>query len=248
MAKRNADADHMQRRSLRCHGTRSAKVTEEMTENVPGCGRSLAYSDAGWERHVMSHMPFREWCRHGVAGKGLERPHHRRSGHYEQFPLVRVDSVYPSGDATPMLGIDDQEWSLHSPLRDMGAADPHAVEQLALGSTQVTIRSGAEPAVMQVSAAVRKTRQAGSVTTLETCAPGDQQCDWRVAWSGHSRMNLSSTARCRYHHVAEPGHDWVRWARCRSNGGEVADTTWAGALSGNECGIEHGSFWQCRDG
>ena len=46
--------------------------------------------------------------------------------------------------------INEQEWSLHSPLREKGAADPHAVEQLAawvdmLGSTQVTVRSDGEP-------------------------------------------------------------------------------------------------------
>ena len=42
-----------------------------------------------------------------------------------------------------------------------------------LGSTQVTIRSDGEPAVMQVAAAARNARKAGSVTTLETSAPGD---------------------------------------------------------------------------
>ena len=65
---------------------------------------------------------------------------------------------------------DEQEWSLHSPLREKGAADLHAVEKLAewvdvLGSTQVTIRSDGEPAV-QVAAAVRDARR-------ETSAPGD---------------------------------------------------------------------------
>ena len=42
-----------------------------------------------------------------------------------------------------------------------------------LGSTQIAIRSDGEPAVMQVAAAVRDARRAGSVTTLETSAPGD---------------------------------------------------------------------------
>ena len=54
----------------------------------------------------------------------------------------------------------------------------HAVEKLAesvvaLGSTQVTIRTHGEPAVMQVPAEVRDARRAGSVTTLETFAPSD---------------------------------------------------------------------------
>ena len=63
-------------------------------------------------------------------------------------------------------------------VESKGAANPHAVEKLAewvdmLGSTQVTIRSDGEPAVMQAAAAVRDARRARSVTTLETFAPGD---------------------------------------------------------------------------
>ena len=106
--------------------------------------------------------------------------------------------------------IDEQEWSLH-------AADPHAVEKLAewvhlSGSTQVTIRSDGEPAAMQVSEAVRDARRAGSLTTLEISGPGDHaghglaetSGTGGVAWSGHSRINLSSTARCRYHWNQRP--------------------------------------------
>ena len=64
------------------------------------------------------------------------------------------------------------------PVERKGAADSHAVEKLAewvdvLGSTQVTIRSVGEPAVVQVVEAVRDARRARSVTTLETPAPGD---------------------------------------------------------------------------
>ena len=49
----NANSEHMQRRSLRCHGTWIARVMEEWTENVPGCCRSFAHprmpsGDAMW--------------------------------------------------------------------------------------------------------------------------------------------------------------------------------------------------------
>ena len=42
-----------------------------------------------------------------------------------------------------------------------------------LGSTEVTIRSDGEPAVMQVARTVRGARRAGCASTLETSAPGD---------------------------------------------------------------------------
>ena len=39
--------------------------------------------------------------------------------------------------------------------------------------------------------------------TLEMDWPREQ-LDWWVAWSGHSRMNLGSTASCRYHQNQRP--------------------------------------------
>ena len=120
-------------------------------------------SKAEWERHVVSHMPFRDWCRHCVAGRGLERRHQRHPGHDDQYPLVCIDYGYLSGDATPMLVAKDRRTGMAFalPVERKGAADPHAVEQLAawvdmLGSSQVAIRSDGEPAVMQVAAAVRR--------------------------------------------------------------------------------------------
>ena len=137
-------------------------------------------SKAEWERHVVSHMPFRDWCRHCVAGTGLERRHQKHPGHDDKNPLVCIDYVYLSGDATPIMVAKNRRAGMvfALPVEREGAADPQAVEKLAewvdvLGWTQVTIRSDGEPAVMQVAAAVRDARRAGSVTTLETSAPGD---------------------------------------------------------------------------
>ena len=58
----------MQRKSL----TWIARVedTEHVVRLLP---RPRAPSKAEWERHVVFHMPFRDWCRHCVAGRGLER-------------------------------------------------------------------------------------------------------------------------------------------------------------------------------
>ena len=106
---------------------------------------------------------------------------------------------------------------------------------------------------MHGAAAVSDARRAGSVTTLETFALGlamtaaglvggmvktlknelEFNCQMQIpvelktiAWIiGHATtlLNLGT--------VGFDGKD-------RSNGGEVADTTWADASSGNECGIE----------
>ena len=40
-------------------------------ERVGLLPRPRTPSKAEWERYVVSHMPFREWCTHCVAGRGL---------------------------------------------------------------------------------------------------------------------------------------------------------------------------------
>ena len=47
-------------------------------------------SKAKLERHVVSHMPFRDWCKHCVAGRGVERRHQKHPRH-DQYPLMRID-------------------------------------------------------------------------------------------------------------------------------------------------------------
>ena len=173
---------------------------------------------------MVSHMPIRDWCRHFVARRGPEHRHQKHPGHDDQYPLVCIDKAHLSGDATPMLVAKDRRTGMVFALavERKGAADLRTVEKLAewvdvLGSTQVTIRSDGEPAIIQVAAAVSDVRNAGSVFTLETSAPGDHcwkwigresQWDWWEAWSGHSRMNLGSTARCRYHRNQRPSA-WI---------------------------------------
>ena len=115
-------------------------------ERVRLLPKSCTPSKAEWERHVVSLMPFTVWCRHCVAGS-LERWHQRHPGHDDQYPLVCIDYGYLSGDATAMLVAKDRRTGMvfALPVERKGAADPHAVEQLAAWVDVL------EPAVMQVA-------------------------------------------------------------------------------------------------
>ena len=104
-------------------------------------------------------------------------------------------------------------------VKRQGAANSHAVQKLAervdpLGSSQaqVTMRSDGEPAVMQVAAAVRDARRAGSVTTLETSARSDPAgnglAERALGLIGFHVHKNELEFNC---HDAEPGHRWVRW-------------------------------------
>ena len=158
-------------------------VAEDLEEEAGAQSLSAprAPTRAEWERHVVSHIPFRSWCRHCVAGRGLERRHLTRQGGTEDTrPHISIDYAYLAGDATPLL-IGKDRWTgmaFAMAVERKGAADPHAVTKLtewvdALGSMKVSIRSDGEPSIMQVAEAVRDARRVGSVTTLETSAPGD---------------------------------------------------------------------------
>ena len=227
MPKRNAKSDNMHKKSL----TWIARVMEERDgERVRLLRRPRTPTKLEWERHVVSQMPFRDCCSHCVAGRGLER-RHQHPGHDDQYPLVCIVGGHLSLDVTPMLVVQDRRTGMvfALPVERKGAADPHAGEKLAewvvvLRSTQVTMRSDGDPAVMHVAATVRGGRRELSVTTLETSAPSDhgrnglaeravrQLGGMERTLKNELEFNSSIEDRCldnwARHQDAEPGHGW----------------------------------------
>ena len=82
MAKRSENSDHMQRKSLRCNMDCESDVCED-GERARLWSKPSTPSEAECERHVVSHLPFRDWCRHCVVGRGHERRHQKHSRHDE---------------------------------------------------------------------------------------------------------------------------------------------------------------------
>ena len=57
-------------------------------------------SEAEVEQHELTHLPFRNWCRHCVRAKGKESPHHESSpGGVSKFA---TDYMFMSKDGTPI--------------------------------------------------------------------------------------------------------------------------------------------------
>ena len=151
-----------------------------------------------------------------------------------------------------------------------GAADLHAVEKLAewvevLGSTKVTVRSDGEPAVMQVAAAVRVARRAGSVTTLETSAPGDHAgnglAERAVGLIDGMVRTLKHELEFNCEMQVPPESKTVAWinghaaallkgpmGRYRSNGGEVAEHHMGRCVYGDRVWCPSGSVDRSNDG
>ena len=57
-------------------------------------------SEAEVEQHELTHLPFRNWCRHRVRAKGKESPHHESSpGGVSKFA---TDNMFICEDGTPI--------------------------------------------------------------------------------------------------------------------------------------------------
>jgi len=46
--------------------------------------------------HEMTHLPFRNWCRHCVKGRGVETPHRKSERDERGIPEVHVDYAFPT--------------------------------------------------------------------------------------------------------------------------------------------------------
>ena len=47
------------------------------------------------ERHNLTHLPYRNWCRHCVRGRGKEAPHQATKGEGGELPELHMDYCFP---------------------------------------------------------------------------------------------------------------------------------------------------------
>ena len=48
------------------------------------------------EKHMMTHLPYRNWCEYCIKGRGKEAAHTRRTGEASDLPEVSLDYCFPS--------------------------------------------------------------------------------------------------------------------------------------------------------
>ncbi len=66
------------------------------------------------EGHEATHIPYRCWCRHCVAGRGRSEPHQTHDSDEHAFPTIAVDYVFfgkDEGDenVSPILVLKDSK-------------------------------------------------------------------------------------------------------------------------------------------
>ena len=46
------------------------------------------------DQHMLTHIPYRQWCQHCVSGKAKGHPHRSAAGHIREIPTVVMDYMY----------------------------------------------------------------------------------------------------------------------------------------------------------
>ena len=58
------------------------------------------------EEHMVTHIPFRDWCAHCVRGNSKSDPHHKSARDINEVPEVSLDYMYmESGSHEEQLGM-----------------------------------------------------------------------------------------------------------------------------------------------
>ena len=138
------------------------------------------------EEHNITHLPFRSWCQHCVAGKAQDRPHkmNKSAQMDKQLPEVVFDYGFFGGK-------EDEETLAVQVAKDRrtqmifanvvprkGMIHEHGaksmVEDLAkLGYHEIILKCDGEPALKNVQAEVQRRRAAQTI--LENSVPGDSK-------------------------------------------------------------------------
>ena len=136
------------------------------------------------EAHEMTHLPFRNWCRHCVKGRGVETGHRKVAREEGGLPEVHVDFAFP----TSVVGTDglivvvakerNSRMLLSEVIPRKGTVGKFAatrvvafIRELGYGSAPIIMKSDQEPAILALVNDIAKYR-APAQTVLEQSPVG----------------------------------------------------------------------------
>ena len=123
------------------------------------------------EEHMMTHIPFRDWCPHCVRGKSKAAPHRKRKeGEEEEVPVISVDYMFMETEdrnvekGMPILVSRDRKskWINAAVVTQKGNC-AYAVKRLSedigsLGYNRIILKSDQEPAIKDLKIRVKTER------------------------------------------------------------------------------------------
>ena len=144
------------------------------------------------EAHMLTHVPYRSWCKHCVRGKAKGKPHFRTGAGKDEVPCVVLDYMSMKGGkeedsddrgmpilvAKDMLNTPMSTGMVFARVVPHKGRCPYAIKSLAadvgaLGYSQLVLKSDGEPAVQALKEAVKAERPEKIV--LESSPVGESQ-------------------------------------------------------------------------
>ena len=178
------------------------------------------------EEHMITHIPFRDWCPHCVRGKSKSVPHRKRKeGKEEEVPVISVGYMFmetddkDAGRGMPILVSRDRKtkWINAAVVTQKGNC-PYAVKRLsedigALGYNRIVLKSDQEPAIKDLKARVKAER--GEEIIMEESPAYEHRSNGEVERAiqtvqGQIRT-LKSALESRYAWQMPPDGDILPW-------------------------------------
>ena len=115
------------------------------------------------DEHSVTHIPYRNWCRHCVSGRG-QSDHHRKqlARHEQEVPVVSIDYAFLADKAVdregehlqPVIVIKDRKsGTIKAHMVEEKGLNSYAVKRVGqdlglLGYKRVVFKSDNEPAIL----------------------------------------------------------------------------------------------------
>ena len=122
------------------------------------------------EEHMVTHIPFRNWCAHCVAGRGHSGHHQRQLRDVEQeVPTISIDYAFMNAKTAveakqPIIVLKDRKsGTIKAHVVEEKGVNAYAIKRIGqdiglLGYNRIILKSDNEPAIMALKAAIKAER------------------------------------------------------------------------------------------
>ena len=169
-------------------------VEEEHEEGLGAKGAAVPElpSKEEMDEHMLTHTPFRSWCKHCVQGKAKGKPHFKSTGGQKEVPCVVMDYMYMNSEhkekeeeqGMPILVSKDLLTSIGGTGMIFARVVPNkgkcqyaikamAADLGALGHKDMVLKSDGEPAIEYLKEAVKA--EVNARVVLETSPVGESK-------------------------------------------------------------------------
>ena len=183
-----------------------------------------------WNSHMVTHVPFRDWCPHCVRGRGNNDHHRRAQGREADDGRIVVSMDYGflgstgqgSSSTATMLVLKVKSTGMLTAMivPKKGAENSWVQKRCARwidnqGHGRINLRTDGEPAIVDLAKNVRRQREEGTETVLEHPPVGESQENGVIENGVRTAEGMVRTLKCSLEARAgidiEPENDILKW-------------------------------------